>query len=75
MVDFYQIRSPLSQITEERMHRFIRALSEELGEELKKVPLEEYLADDFALLYVASGGSPFRVRGQAPRAAPPPGAA
>ena len=35
MVDFYQIRSPLSQITEERMHRFIRALSEELGEELK----------------------------------------
>ena len=57
MVDFYQIRSPLSQITEERMHRFIRALSEELGEELKKVPLEEYLADDFALLYVASGGS------------------
>ena len=57
MVDFYQIRSPLSQITGERMHRFIRALSEELGEELKKVPLEEYLADDFALLYVASGGS------------------
>ena len=57
MVDFYQIRSPLSQITEERMHRYINALSEALGEELKKVPLEEYLTDDFALLYVASGGS------------------
>ena len=57
MVDFYQIRSPLSQITEERMHRFIRALSDALGEDLRKVPLEQYLADDFALLYVASGGS------------------
>ena len=57
MIDFYQIRSPLSQITEEKMHRFIRSLSDELGEELQKVSLEQYLADDFALLYVASGGS------------------
>ena len=57
MVDFYQIRSPLSQITEERMNRFIRALSDALGEDLRKVPLEQYLTDDFALLYVASGGS------------------
>ena len=57
MIDFYQIRSPLSQITEERMHRFIRSLSDTLGEELRKVPLEDYLADEFALLYVASGGS------------------
>lgn len=57
MVDFYQIRSPLSQITEERMHRFIRALSDALGEPLEKVSLEQYLSDDFALLYVASGGS------------------
>ncbi len=57
MADFYQIRSPLSQITEERMHRFINALSDALGEKLEKVPLEQYLADDFALLYVASGGS------------------
>lgn len=57
MVDFYQIRSPLSQITEERMGRFVRALSDALGEELRKVSLEQYLADDFALLYVASGGS------------------
>ena len=57
MIDFYQIRSPLSQITEERMHRFIDSLSDTLGEELRKVPLEDYLADEFALLYVASGGS------------------
>ena len=57
MLDFYQIRSPLSQITEERMHRFINALSDALGEQLQKVSLEQYLADDFALLYVASGGS------------------
>ncbi len=57
MLDFYQIRSPLSQITEERMTRYIRALSDALGEDLQRVSLEQYLADDFALLYVASGGS------------------
>lgn len=57
MVDFYQIRSPLSQITEERMGQYIRALSDALGEPLEKVSLERYLNDEFALLYVASGGS------------------
>ncbi len=57
MADYYQIKSPLSQITEERMHRFIDSLSDCLGEKLERVSLEQYLADDFALLYVASGGS------------------
>ena len=57
MIDFYQIRSPLSQVTDERMDRYIHALSEALGEELRRTELEQYLADDFALLYVASGGS------------------
>ena len=57
MAQYYQIRSPLSQITEERMQRFTAALSEALGEPLERVSLQEYLADDFALLYVASGGS------------------
>ncbi|MCR5844617.1 MAG: hypothetical protein K6G66_11760 [Oscillospiraceae bacterium] len=57
MAVFYQIKSPLSQITEERMRRYIDSLSDALGEKLEKVSLEQYLADDFALLYVASGGS------------------
>ena len=57
MAVFYQIKSPLSQITEERMHRYIDSLSDALGEKLEKVSLEQYLANDFALLYVASGGS------------------
>lgn len=57
MIDFYQIRSPLSQITEERMHWYINALSDALGEKLESVPLEQYLSDEFAVLYVASGGS------------------
>lgn len=56
-MNFYQIKSPLSQITEEKMTAYITALSAALGEELKKVSLDEYLADDFSLLYVASGGS------------------
>ena len=57
MIDFYQIRSPLSQITEERMGQFISSLQNALGEELRKVELAQYLSDEFALLYVASGGS------------------
>ena len=57
MIDFYQIRSPLSQMTDERMKRFIRLLEQELGEELRQVSLTDYLRDEFALLYVASGGS------------------
>ena len=57
MIDFYQIRSPLSQVTQERMDSYIGALREALGEELRQVELTRYLADDFALLYVASGGS------------------
>lgn len=57
MLDFYQIRSPLSQITEKKMEEYIKSVSAELGEELNRVPLETYINDDFALLYVASGGS------------------
>ena len=57
MITYYQIRSPLSQSTDERTARFIRLLEQELGEELRPAGLEEYLNEDFALLYVASGGS------------------
>ena len=56
-MNFYQIRSPLSQITEEKMGEYIKSLSDALGEPLECVSLEDYLQDDFALLYVASGGS------------------
>ena len=49
MIPYYQIRSPLSQITEEKMTRFISSLSEVLGEKLEKVSLEQYLEEDFAL--------------------------
>ena len=57
MIGFYQIRSPLTQVTEEHMNRYIGALSAALGEPLVRVTLDEYLTADFALLYVASGGS------------------
>ena len=57
MIDFYQIRRPLSQVTDERMDQYIHALEQAIGEKLQRVQLEQYLADDFALLYVASGGS------------------
>ncbi len=57
MPAYYQIRSPLSQITEQHMTDYINAVSQTLGEKLERVSLEQYLAEDFALLYVASGGS------------------
>lgn len=54
MIDFYQIQSPLSQVTE---GQYIGELQNVLGEELRQVELPQYLQDEFALLYVASGGS------------------
>ena len=57
MIDYYQIKSPLTQTTDERLGRYIGEISEALREELRKVELADYLRDEFALLYVASGGS------------------
>lgn len=57
MIGYYQVKSPLSQMTEESAAAFIVSVSEALGEELKRVSADEYAASDFALLYVASGGS------------------
>ena len=56
-MNFYQIKSPLSQIGEAQTEQYIASVSAALGEELHRVSLEEYLGDDFSLLYVASGGS------------------
>jgi len=57
MAAYYQIRSPLSQVTDDYMDGYIAAVSAAVGEEFTKVSLEDYLSEDFALLYVASGGS------------------
>lgn len=54
---YYQIKSPLSQATEATVARFIKTISSELKEELIPVNAQQYAAADFALLYVASGGS------------------
>lgn len=57
MVPYYRIQSPLSRTSEESSTRFIGALRAELGEELIQLELDDYLQSDFALLYVATGGS------------------
>lgn len=57
MIDYYEICSPLSADADHRMAPFLKLLSRELGEELRRVELADYLRDAFALLYVASGGS------------------
>ncbi len=56
-MQYYQIKSPLSQATETSAARFIKTISDVLKEELVQVSAQEYAAADFALLYVASGGS------------------
>ena len=57
MIDFYQIRSPLSQVSDAHMDGYINSVEKALGEEMRRVDLQTYLDDAFALLYVASGGS------------------
>ena len=63
MIDFYQIRSPLSQVTEERMARYIDALGQTLEEELRRVDLKQYLEDGFALLEKAGRKRGFLISG------------
>ena len=53
MIGYYRIQSPLSDGKE----TFLGALASALGEEVKQISLEEYLSDEAALLYVATGGS------------------
>ena len=57
MIGYYQIRSPLSVNTQQRAASFVASLSRALGEELVEIDLTRYLSEDFALLFVASGGS------------------
>ena len=57
MIDYYEICSPLSADADNQTTRFLDLLARELGEELRRVELADYLRDEFALLYVASGGS------------------
>ena len=57
MIDYYRIKSPLTQITETRMSDYIASLENELGEKLQSVYIDKFSKDDFSLLYVASGGS------------------
>ena len=57
MFSYYQIQSPLSSSTADNARAFIRSLSDVLGSPLEQITLSEYLSRDFALLFVASGGS------------------
>lgn len=56
-IGYYQIQSPLPQLSQSDVDIFLRALSKEIGEPLEPVALEQFIQEDFRLLYVASGGS------------------
>ena len=43
MIDYYEICSPLSADADHRMAPFLKLLSRELGEELRRVELADYL--------------------------------
>ena len=51
MAAYYQIRSPLSQVTDDYMDSYIAAVSAAVGEDFTKVSLEDFLSEDFDAIY------------------------
>lgn len=52
-----RVKSPLSQVTEERVKDYLSCVQDELKEELRLVEMDELDKVPFGLVYVASGGS------------------
>lgn len=61
-VIMYELRNPMSQVSEEQTNAFLAPIAHYLGETMERKGLDEFLQSDFGLIYVASGGSeePFR---------------
>ena len=53
----YQVQSPLSQVTRNHTDAYLKTVGDALGEELKRVELDEFEKSPFGLVFVASGGS------------------
>ena len=52
-----RVKSPLSQVTDERVKDYLSCVQDELKEELRLVEMDELDKVPFGLVYVASGGS------------------
>ena len=52
-----RVKSPLSQVTEERVKDYLSCVQDELKEELRLVEMDDLDKVPFGLVYVASGGS------------------
>ena len=56
-INIYQVQSPLSQVTRNHTDAYLKTVGDALGEELKRVELDEFEKSPFGLVFVASGGS------------------
>lgn len=56
-INIYQVQSPLSQVTRDHTDAYLKTVGDALGEELKRVELDEFEKSPFGLVFVASGGS------------------
>lgn len=56
-ISVYKIQSTLSQVTPDGVHAYLRSIESVLGEALPMVSIEEFVKQDFGLVFVASGGS------------------
>ena len=56
-ISVYQIKSPLSQVSEEQSLGYLNALAALLPEPLVRVDIDGLVASNFGLVYIASGGS------------------
>lgn len=56
-ISVYKVQSTLSQVTDECVTAYMKALEAELGEPLSMVSVEEWVSAPFGVIFVASGGS------------------
>ena len=56
-VAIYEIKSPLSQVSESQAAGYLAALTALLPEPLERLDIDAFAAADFGLVYIASGGS------------------
>ncbi len=56
-IALYEIKSPLSQVSDAQANTYLAGLEAALVESFEKLPIDAFAAADFGLVYIASGGS------------------
>lgn len=56
-ISVYKIQSTLSQVTQDGVNAYLHSIETVLGEALPLVSIDQFIQQDFGLIFVASGGS------------------